>query len=260
MRRPIPVCAVAAALVSFSASSQEVSQLEIRKSLEQIGQHARTRVEIYVPLELAGLNIDDPIDKERTRVTRFSDDQGLDLLLQHRKIQQGNVQRGHAWVPALRFSGIADLRNNRDVKLSIASSDAPSPAASRLILSADVVFNFSDEAERSSTLIGQVPVPGGSGRSRLDSAIGPLSVQMVGSAQLNETEWRRFRVTVPGLSILHVEVIGGDDSDSLPFAFGDGHPGEIVISNDRKFLDLDITYAGHRKVKVPLDLEFAIGL
>ncbi|MFO8005704.1 hypothetical protein [Thioalkalivibrio sp.] len=252
--------AVAAAPVSLVANAQEVSQLEIRKSLDRVGQQARTRVEIYVPMDLQGLNFDDPIDKDLTRVTEFSDDQGRDLLKQHRKVQHSNIERGHAWLPALRFSGIADLRNDRDVKLVVTSSDAPSPAAIRLSLAADVVFNFTDEAERSSATIHQLPVPDGSGRSRLDASIGPVSVQYVGSAQLNETEWRRFAVTVPGVSILKVEVIGGDDAASLPFAFGDARAGEFVISDGREFVDVEITFAGHRKVTVPLDLDFAIGL
>lgn len=234
--------------------------MEIHKPLAQIGQQARTRVEIHLPLDLEGFNLYDPIDKDRTRVTSFTDDQGLDLLQQHRKVQQSNVDRGHAWVPALRFSGIADRRKNRDVKLTITSSDAPSPAASRLMLSADVVFNYTDKAEPSTATIDQVPVPGGSGRGRFDSTIGPIYLQMVGSFQINDRGLRRFLVTVPGLSILQVEVIGGDDSHLLPTAFDDAHAGELVVSDGREFIDIEITYAGHRRVKIPLDLDFAIGL
>ena len=247
-------------LVAAPASSQQVRQLEIHRSLEEIGQQGSTRVEVHLPLDLEGLNLDEPIDKDATRVTSFADDQGLDLLLQHRKVQQSNVDRGHDWITALRFVGIADRRNNRDVKLSITSSDAPSPAASRLTISADVVFNYADEVERSSVVVEQFPVPDRSGRSRLDSALGPVSAELAGLAQLNDTEWRRFAVTVPGISILDVEVIGGDDSASMPFAPGDASAGEFVISDGRESVDIEITFAGHRKVNFPLNLEFGIGL
>lgn len=170
------------------------------------------------------------------------------------------IDRGYDWITALRFVGIADRRNNRDVRLSITSSDAPAPAASKLTLSANVVFNYADEAARSSVVVEQFPVPDGSGRSRLDSAIGPVSAELAGMAQLNDTEWRRFAVTVPGISILDVEAISGDDSTSMPFAPGDANAGEFVISDGRASVDLEITFAGHRKLEFPLNLEFGIGL
>ena len=247
-------------LVAAPASSQQVSQLEIHRNLEGIGQQGRTRVEVHLPLDLAGLNLDEPIDKDATRVTSFADDQGLDLLLQHRKVQRSNVDRGYDWITALRFVGIADRRNNRDVKLSVTSSDAPSPAASRLSLSANVVFNFTNDSNRSSVVVEQFPVPDGSGRSRFDSAIGPVSAELAGIAQRNETEWRRFTVTVQGVSILGVKVVGGDDSATMPFAPGDASAGEFVISDGRESVDLEITFAGHRKLEFPLNLEFGIGL
>lgn len=247
-------------LTPASAVPQQVSQLEVHRGLDRIGQTGRTRVEIYLPMELEGLNLDDPIDMDETRVTSFTDDQGLDLLQQHRTVQQSNVERGYVWVPALRFSGVADRRNERDVRLEITSSRAPSPDAERLVLSANVVFNFTDETRRSSTSISELPVPGSSGRTWHDSDIGRVSIQLVGSIQSNETEWRRFAVTVPGVSILEVDVIGGDDADTLPVVFGDARAGEFVIIEGREFVDIDIAFAGHRKVRVPLDLEFSIGL
>ncbi len=248
-------------IVPASAVCQQVSQLEIHKNLKELDQQGRTRVEIYLPLDLEGLDLDDPIDKNATRVTSFGDDQGLDLLQQHRKVQQSNVDRGYDWITALRFVGIVDRRNNRDVKLSVTSSDAPSAAASRLTLSANVVFNYADYAARSSVVVEQFPLPEHPGRStRLDSDIGTVSLEMIGSSQLNDMEWRRMTVTVPGVSILGVEVIGGDDSDSLPIKFADASAGEFVIRDQREFIDIEIMFAGHRKIDFPLNLEFAIGL
>lgn len=247
-------------IVPASAACQQVSQLEIHRNVERIEQQGRTRVEIYLPLNLEGLDLDDPIDKNATRVTSFRDDQGVDLLQQHRKVQQSNVDRGHDWITALRFGGIADRRNNLDVKLSITSSDAPSQLATRLIFSGNVVFNFTDDDNRSKVVVKQFPVPDRSGRSRLDSAIGTVSAELAGISQLDDTEWRRFSVTVPGVSILNVEVVGGDDSETMPFAPGDASAGEFVIRDGRESVDLDITFAGHRKVDYPLHLEFAVGL
>jgi len=228
-------------IMPASAVSQQVSQLEIHKKLEGIDQQGRTRVEIYLPLDLEGLDLDDPIDKDATRVTSFAGDQGFDLLQQHRKVQQSNVDRGYDWITALRFVGVADRRNNRDVKLSITSSAAPSPAASRLTLAANIVFNYADAAARSSVVVEQFPLPEHSGRStRLDSDIGTVSLEMVGSSQLNDMEWRRMTVSVPGISILDVEVIGGDDSDSLPIQFADASAGEFVIRDGRELTNVGL--------------------
>jgi hypothetical protein len=97
------------------------------------GSGAQTTVDLYLPMDLAGLNSENPLDMVLTRLDRFEDDTGRDLLALHRERQRQNMERGFPSPDPVEFRGVGDWANDRDVRLGVTVVDSPAPGATRMI-------------------------------------------------------------------------------------------------------------------------------
>jgi hypothetical protein len=118
-------------LSPISSVAQEAVRIEVRKSIA--GSGAQTTVDLYLPMDLAGLNFDNPLDTVLTRLDRFEDDTGRDLLALHRERQRQNMERGFPSPDPVEFRGVGDWANDRDVRLGVTVVDSPAPGATRMI-------------------------------------------------------------------------------------------------------------------------------
>jgi hypothetical protein len=118
-------------LSPISSVAQEAVRIEVCKSIA--GSGAQTTVDLYLPMDLAGLNFDNPLDTVLTRLDRFEDDTGRDLLALHRERQRQNMERGFPSPDPVEFRGVGDWANDRDVRLGVTVVDSPAPGATRMI-------------------------------------------------------------------------------------------------------------------------------
>lgn len=241
-----------------TAVAQDVSRLEIRKAMPQVGESGRTAVEIYLAMDLAGFNLHKPIDPAMTRLETFADDLGTDLLAQHKTRKRENEERGHSSEDPVSFAGVGDWQNDKDIKLVISVIDTPAAGAKELRLTGEVVLNFAAEGEASSVLVEGVPVAMGYGGRGFDSPIGALMIEDAGGASRDDVSWRKFLVSSADSAIVEVHVVGGDDSEEVPFMGLE--PNAFVFREPPATVDLNISYRGQRKVQVPLDLSISLGL
>ena len=258
----LPVIAFSALLLTLPLSGtvngQEVSRLEIRKAMPGVGTSGLTAVEIYLPMALDGFNVENPLDTALTRLEKFADDRGTDLLAQHKIRKQANEERGFPAPDPITFAGVGDWGNDRDIKLLINVVDTPSSGATGLQITGDVVLNFAAEGEPSQLQVEGVPVDMGYDAQGVDTPIGRLVIQDGGSASRDEVTWHKFLVSSPDSAIVDVTVVGGDDSADVPFMSLE--PSEFVFREPPTTVNLDIRYLGQRKVHVPLDLTLSLGL
>lgn len=262
VRGRLPVAALCALLLSlplaYSATAQEISRVEIRKAMPQVGASGQTAVEIYLFMDIQGLNLENPIDLALTRLETFVDDRGTDLLAQHKIHQRKNEERGFPAPDPIAFTGVGDWQNDKDIKLGISVIDTPSSGATRLRLTGEVVLNFAAEVDVSSVLVVEIPVDMGYDSRGIDSAIGKLLIQEGGSASSNDVTWYKFLVSSADSAIVEVSVVGGDDSGEVPFMGVEANA--FVFREPPATVALNIRYQGQKKVHVPLDMSISLGL
>ena len=244
--------------LASTAAAQEVSRLEIRKAMPEVGESGRTGVEIYLAMDLAGFNLQNPIDPAMTRLETFADDLGTDLLAQHKMRKRENEERGYPSPDPVSFAGVGDWQNDKDIKLTIGVIDTPAAGARELRLAGEVVLNFAAEGEASSVLVEGVPVEMGYDGRGFDSPIGALMIEDAGGASRDDVSWRKFLVSSADSAIVEVHVVGGDDAEEVPFMGLE--PNAFVFREPPATVDLNISYQGQKKVRVPLDLSISLGL
>ncbi len=247
-----------ATALANTAAAQEISRLEIHKAMPQVGESGRTSVEIYLPMELQGFNMENPLDPALTRIETFADDRGTDLLALHKTRKRENEERGFPAPDPVAFAGVGDWQNDRDIKLALSVIDTPAAGATALRLVGEVVLNFAAGGEASSVLVKGVPVEMGYDASGMDSPIGKLLIQDGGSASRDDVTWYKFLVSSADSAIVEVSVAGGDDTAEVPFMGLE--PNAFVFREPPSSVDLNIRYKGQKKVHVPLDLSISLGL
>lgn len=155
----------------------------MRKSIA--GSGAQTAVDLYLPMDLAGFNFDNPLDTVLTRLDRFEDDTGRGLLALHRERQRQNMERGFPRPDPVEFHGVGDWANDRDVRLGVTVVDSPAPGATRLIMAGEVVFNFATDGEPATILVSNVSLDTGFSGRQVDTDSGTLLIQDAGSASVD---------------------------------------------------------------------------
>jgi hypothetical protein len=243
-------------LSPISSVAQEAVRIEVRKSIA--GSGSETTVDLYLPMDLAGFNFDNPLDTVLTRLERFEDDTGRDLLALHRERQRQNLQRGFPSPDPVVFRGVGDWANDRDVRLGVTVVDSPAPGATRLMMDGEVVFNFAGDGEPATLVVQNVSLDTGFNGRRVDTDIGTLLIQDAGSASVDGSTWHKFRISSAETTIVGASVIGGDDAGAVPFWALD--PNEFVFGEVPESVSISIQYLQHRKVAVPLNLEITLGL
>tara|TARA_R110002110_G_scaffold90974_1_gene236413 strand:+ start:55435 stop:56175 length:741 start_codon:yes stop_codon:yes gene_type:complete len=244
--------------LSHHAASQEVSRLEIHKDMPHIGASGRTAVEIYLAMDLAGFNLENPIDPALTRLETFADDRGTDLLARHKVRKRENEERGFPAPDPVAFAGVGDWTNDRDIKLAISVVDTPSAGATKLRLAGEVVLNFAAEGEAGTALVEDIPMPGGRADSGFASPLGELQIKGGGSASRDDVTWHKFLVSSDSSAIVGVSVVGGDDADEV--SFWSLEPNAFVFREPPATVALQLRYHGQKKVHVPLDMSISLGL
>jgi len=243
-------------LSPISSVAQEAVRIEVRKSIA--GSGAQTTVDLYLPMDLAGFNFDSPLDTVLTRLDRFEDDTGRDLLALHRERQRQNMERGFPSPDPVEFRGVGDWANDRDVRLGVTVVDSPAPGATRMIMTGEVVFNFAADGKPSTMVVENVALDLGFNGRRVDTPIGALWIQDAGSASVDGSIWHKFRISSAETAIVGASVIGGDDAGTVPFWALDRN--EFVFGELPEAVSVSIQYLEHRKVTVPLELEITLGL
>lgn len=253
------VCALLLSLpLSHHAASQDVSRLEIRKDMPHIGASGHTAVEIYLAMDLAGFNLENPIDPALTRLETFADDRGTDLLARHKVRKRANEERGFPAPDPVAFAGVGDWTNDRDIKLAISVIDTPSAGATELRLAGEVVLNFAAEGEAGTALVEDIPMPSGHADSGFASPLGELQIKDGGSASRDDVTWHKFLVSSDSSAIVGVSVVGGDDADEV--SFWSLEPNAFVFREPPATVALQLRYHGQKKVHVPLNMSISLGL
>jgi hypothetical protein len=240
----------------ISSVAQEAVRIEVRKAVA--GSGAQTTVDLYLLMDLAGVNFDNPLDTVLTRLDRFEDDTGRDLLALHRERQRQNMERGFPSPDPVEFRGVGDWANDRDVRLGVTVVDSPAPGATRLVMAGEVVFNFAADGEPATSLVENVSLETVFSGRQFDTDIGTLLIQDAGSASVDGSTWHKFRISSAETAIVGASVIGGDDSGEVPFWAVDRN--EFVFGEVPEAVSISIQYLQHRKVAVPLNLEITLGL
>lgn len=252
----VPVTLLLPLLLPISGFTQEAVGIEVRKSIA--GRAAQTTIELYLPMDLAGFNFDNPLDTVLTRLDRFEDDTGRDLLALHRERQRQNVERGFQTPDPVEFRGVGDWARDRDVRLGVTVVDSPAPGATRLMMDGEAVFNFAGDSEPATIVVESVSLDTGFSGRRVDTDIGTLLIQDAGSASVDGSTWHKFRLSSAEAAIVGASVMGGDDAGAVPFWALD--PNEFVFGEVPESVSISIQYLQHRKVAVPLNLEITLGL
>lgn len=269
--RIVTVAALSAAVVvlaGFSAtpdSGPEILKLEISKPAPEEIARPRTFLEFHLPMDLDGLDVGNPFDEEQSSLELMQDDQDHDLLAMHRenakqtsvKTPSGGIRAFGRPPPTLQFAGVADETNNRNILLRISVLAKPSPAATRIALSGRAVLNFIAEGVPAELRIDDVKLKAGSHQDqRFDSEIGPVVIRSGRWLSVGSDQWREFSVHSTEKPIVGVEVIGGDDSEDVPFAIS----GDFALKEPPEPISLRIRYGEYDKREVPLKLDLSIGM
>lgn len=248
---------IALIILALCIQAQTVSRLELVKGNEK--NYPRTNIEIFISMDLEGLNLNDPVDNDGSEITLLQDDTGKDLLKDHREAMKEFIEQGRASAQVLRFYGIADYAANKDVILMANLITLPGSAARTIQLQGEVVFNFIDEAneltETFKIIKADKPDPKG-----VKTSIGAINIESVGELEISGMTYYKFRVVGLETPVINAELIGSDEKITLKLQNSGLHDGEFAIKEVSDNMEVKITYAATRKVKVPIDLNFSIGL
>ncbi len=241
-------------------SAQQVASVNIRKGIEEIRKKPRLEVEIHVPMDMTGFEIDNPIDFERSKLEIFADDTGKDFLAAFVEKQQEQENQGYSQNEHIfSFGGVADYASGNDFMMVFTVPTDPAPAARTIHLKGNVVVNFINEGEALTAIIEDVPVEMPYNSPGHSSKIGPIRIEGRGSATIGDNKYRKFAAMGVDSPITTVEVVGGDDSEAVKGIWGSSD-NTFVFSVVPETVDLKITYSTLKKKDVPIDLEFGIGL
>lgn len=246
---------LAAVAVAPTALAQHVTMLEVRKDG---GDDHRTTIEIRAPMELQGLDLDNPMDGETSGILSFTDDQGTNFLKIHEQQQAELRAQGYTTQSPMSFGGVADYGANKDVKIRVAVDAAAAEGAGKLRIAGKAVFNFAGEGGPETLEVTDVPVEMPYDSEGFASEIGPIIISAGSSAELNDVTYRKFSVGGTENSIVSAKPVGGDDSGEVEF-WGVA-PNEFVFKDVPEVVSLQIEYTPVRKVPVDFDLEFSVGL
>lgn len=246
---------LAAVVGAPAAFAQHVTMLEVRKDGAE---DSRTVIEIRVPMDIQGLDMDNPMDVEMSGLSRLADDRGTDLLQIHEAQQAVLREQGYSTQPVLSFGGVADYSANEDIKLRVTVDAAASEGAGQLHVEGTVVFNFAGDGETEALEVADVPVEMPYDSEGFATEIGPIIVSSDGSAELNGVTYRKFTVSATKNAIVSAKPMGGDDSGEVDFwAVGEN---QFVLKQVPEVVALELRYTPLRKVPVEFDLEFSVGL
>lgn len=246
-------------LLPLITTAQKVSRLEIRSAIREISSKPYIAVEVYVPMDLSGFAIDNPVDFEKSSITVFQDNTGTDFLALHKK-QQGQLRaQGYtANEKIFQFGGVADYGKNKDIKVIFKANAAPAPNATEIKISGTAILNFLRGNENKVTEINNIPVEMEYDSPGIETKLGFIKIEDAGSATIEEDKYQKFRVVGGSTPIVGVEVIGGDDSDKVNMWGMNAN--EFIVKDIPETVSLKISYNSFKKVEVPIDLSFSIGL
>ncbi len=246
-------------LMMITAAGQQVSELKIKKLIPGVNSNPSTTLEIYVPMSMEGFDWDNPIDYTKSNVQVFTDDTGKDLLMVHNNIIAEHKNKGYTTERIYQFGGAANYGSNEDINLVFSVKTTPAQDAKELHLKASIMLNFRDDSATKSLEIEDIPVEMAYNSKGHQSTIGPIKIEGRGSATLNEKKYNIFRVVGSEIPISQVEIMGGDDSEVVKGVIS-LNQNDFVFSEVPETVNLKVTYSNFRKVKVPIDLKFSIGL
>jgi len=251
-----------ALILLFSTSAavgQEISELKITKAIPDVNSNPITSIEVYIPMNVEGFDINNPIEFDQSEVSIFKDDTGKDLLAAHNKLAAEYKEKGYSTESIYQFGGIADYGANKDINLVFYFKTTPAKEAKVLHLKADISLNFIDESSTKNVEIENVPTEMSYNSKGYKSSIGMIRVDGRGSATFGDAKYQKFSVSGKDSPIISVEVIGGDDREKVKGIWGVSQ-NEFVFQAVPETVNLKVTYADFKQVKVPIDIQFSIGL
>lgn len=250
---------VAPLLLAPLAEAQEISRLEIAK--DPNGAEPRTSIDLYMPVDISNLDVNNPIDAERTRLLVAKDDAGGDLLAAHDAANAEWAAQGYETQGPIGFSGIGDYANNKDVNIGIVLKTVPSPGAKSITIEGTVALNFIDPSSATEASVKAIPIEMAWDNPGVTTPIGLLKIEPASSMVMDDVLYQGYQVLSPTAPVIAVKVRGGDASEEAN-SLGMGlEPGMFVIKGDPpQTVDLEITYAGSETREFPFKLSFSIGL
>jgi hypothetical protein len=240
------------------AEAQQVSRLEIAKGAD--GSEARTGIDITIPLDIADLDFNNPINPDRTRLAVAKDDSGADLLAAHEALAAEWVAQGYATESAISFAGVADYENNKDVKVGIMLKAAPAAGARVIELEGTIALNFIDASSTASTRLQSIPMEAEWGSPGVETPIGPVRIEPSSSMYMDDVNYQGYQVVSPNAPVISVGVVGGDASAEWQQMGMGLEPGMFVIKGEPpQTVDLDLTYAATETREFPFKLSVGVG-
>lgn len=251
-------CVLLCLLVAPLTQAQQVSRLDIAK--EPDGSQARTGINIHIPLDIANLDFNNPINLDRSRLVVARDDSGTDLLAAHEAQAAELVAQGYGTESPISFAGIADYANDRDVTVGVTLNAAPAAGAKVIELEGTIAFSFIDVSSTASTTLESIPMEMEWGSPGVETPIGFVRIEPSASMFIDDVQYQGYQVISPGAPIIAVGVVGGDASAEAREIGMGLETGMFVIKGEPpRTVDLDVTYAATETKEVPLKLSFGVG-
>lgn len=247
-------------LITTSALAQQITELRIKKAMPELQDKPSLYVEVYIPMDMTGFGFNNPIDFDQSELTVFQDDAGTDFLAAHQAAQEKLKDRGYSGDdPIFSFGGVADYSAEKDIMLNLQVASATAADATQITIAGNIVFNFISDKEPAVLEVTGVPLEMAYDDPGFETSIGRIKIKGAGSAELGENSYEKFRVVGATAPIVGVEVIGGDDAEAVKGFWGIS-PHEFVFGDLPETVDLKIRYSEFKKITVPLDLKFGLGL
>ncbi|XOV91265.1 MAG: hypothetical protein ACFHWX_13745 [Bacteroidota bacterium] len=249
--------AVLSALFLFTiltcSFSQQIITLEITKPIEEY-YSPKTRIVMYLPQDLTGFDLDNPIDPVLSTVEIFRDDTGRDLLEDHNKAMENQEQE------IFSFYGIGDYDQNKDIQVALELAAIPVKGATKLHIEGKVYLNYMKEGEEKTAQLKKLSMMQPDG---IETSIGELMIQEYGSVSTDDEEFFIYKISSPNVMITKISAIDGAAAEAYKGvqALGVGiESNEFVLkSRAEKSVNLEVTYSSMDKVEVPIELDFSIG-
>jgi len=242
-----------------AAVGQQISELKVTKAIPDINSNPITSIEVYIPMNVEGFDVNNPIEYDQSEVSIFKDDTGKDLLAAHKKLTAEYKEKGYSTESIYQFGGIADYGANKDINLVFYFKTTPAKEAKELHLKADISFNFIDESSTKGIELENVPTEMSYNSAGYKTSIGNIRIDGRGSATFGDEKYKKFSVSSKDSPIVSVEVIGGDDREKVKGIWSVSQ-NEFVFQEVPETVNLKVTYASFKQVNVPIDLEFSLGL
>lgn len=240
------------------AGAQQVVRLDIAKGTAD--SLARTSIVIDVPLDIANLDFNNPINADQTLLVVARDDADTDLLAAHDAQAADWVAQGYAVESPISFAGIADHANERGVKMGVTLNTAPGAGARVIELEGTIGFNFIDVSSTASTTLESIPMEMDWNSPGAETSIGFVRIEPSWSMSTDDVRYQSYQVISPGAPIISVGVVGGDASAEAREMGMGLEPGMFVMKGEPpRTVDLDVTYAATETKEIPFNLSFGVG-